>query len=83
MSAADMISTDSSGDANIASGPKYPPGWDVTMRYFIEAVKSKNKKPHPTNFKDNFWTIAIPLCARESERRNGAFVDVKEYCGYK
>jgi hypothetical protein len=51
------------------------------MRYFIDAVRSDNEKKHPTDFRDNLWTIAIPLCARESWRRGGAPVNVKEYMG--
>jgi len=76
----DKISTDSSkGDA--PGGAKYPPGWTTTMKYFIEAVRSDNEKKHPTEFRDNLWTIAIALCARESWRRGGAPVNVKEYMG--
>lgn len=76
----DKISTDSS-KADIPGVPKYPPGWEVTMKYFIDAVRSKNEKPHPTNFRDNLQTLAIILCARESWRRNGAPVNVKDYLG--
>ncbi len=74
MTEADEISTDS-------SKKKYPPGWDITMKHFIKAVRSDGEYKHPTRFQDNFYTIAIPLCARESQRRNGAPVDVKEYLG--
>jgi predicted dehydrogenase len=77
----DIISTDSGKGDTPDAGPKYPPGWSTTMRYFIDAVKSKNKTPHPTSFKDNLHTIAIPLCARESWRRHGAPVNVKDFLG--
>jgi predicted dehydrogenase len=77
----DQIDTDSSKTDGADTGPKYPPGWETTMRYFIDAVKSDNEKPHPTRFEDNLYTIAIAMCARESMRRNGAEVNVKEYMG--
>jgi predicted dehydrogenase len=75
----DKISTDSSVKEDAASGPKYPPGWTTTMKYFIEAVRSDNVKPHPTTLRDNFNTIAIALCARESHRLNGQEIKVREF----
>jgi predicted dehydrogenase len=77
----DKIDTDSSSADGVNIGPKYPPGWDVTMKYFLESVRSDGEIKHPTSFADNFYTIAIPLCARESQRRGGAEVSVKEYLG--
>ena len=56
---------------------KYPPGWKTTFLKAIEAVESGKK--HETCYEDNMFTMAIPLCARESNRRGGAPVDVKEY----
>ena len=77
----DMIDTDSSSADGVDKGPKYPPGWETTMQYFIDAVRSEGEKPHPTRFQDNLFTVAIPLCARESHRRGGVEIDVKEYLG--
>lgn len=56
---------------------KYPPGWKTTFLKTIEAIETKKK--HETSYDDNLWTVAIALCARESHRRGGAPVDVKEY----
>ncbi|MBD3353571.1 MAG: hypothetical protein GF364_18955 [Candidatus Lokiarchaeota archaeon] len=58
---------------------KYPPGWKTTFLKAIEAIESGTK--HETCYTDNLWTIAIALCARESERRHGAPVNVIEYMG--
>jgi len=79
----DKISTDSSNADAPGEGPKYPPGWDVTMKHFITAVRSGNKTPHPTRFEDNLHTIAIALAARESWRRKGGPVNIEEYLGLK
>ncbi len=81
MTEADTIDTDSSSIDGVNVGAKYPPGWDTTMEHFIKAVRSNGEYKHPTSFEDNFYTIAIPLCARESQRRGGAEVSVKEYLG--
>ncbi len=56
---------------------KYPSGWEMTFMKAIAAVESGKK--HETCFDDNLWSIAIALCARESERRHGGAVDVREY----
>ena len=75
LTAADKISTDSRAAV-------YPPGWNTTMENFIKAVRTiDDDEPylHPTRFEDNFHTVGIALCARESWRRGGAPVDVKEY----
>jgi predicted dehydrogenase len=56
---------------------KYPPGWKTTLLKAIESIETG--KDHETSYKDNLWTVAIPLCARESQRLGGAPVDVKEY----
>jgi predicted dehydrogenase len=58
---------------------KYPPGWNTTLGYFVDAVKGG--APHPTRFDDNFYTMAIPMCARESQRLGGAPVRVSEFMG--
>ena len=63
--------TEDFGQGNWASG------WDYTIKLVIESIETG--KPHPTSLKDNFWTIAIPLCSRESHRRGGIPIDVKEY----
>jgi len=47
------------------------------FKLVIESIETG--KPHPTSLKDNFWTIGIPLCARESHKRGGIPIDVKEY----
>ena len=59
---------------------RWASGWDTTIKYMIDSIETG--KPHPTCLKDNFWTIAIPLCARESNRRGNIPVDVKEYMGF-
>jgi len=52
-------------------------GWDTSLSFLIESIETG--KPYPTSLRDNFWTIAIPLCARESHRRGCIPIDVKEY----
>lgn len=59
------------------SDGRWASGWDKTIKFLIESIETG--KPHPTCFRDNFWTIAIPLCARESHRRGNIPIDVKEY----
>ena len=58
---------------------KYPPGWETTLKHFVESVK--NGTPHPTRFEDNFYTMAIAMCARKSHEMGGADVYVKDYMG--
>ncbi len=58
---------------------KYPPGWDVTLKKFVESVETG--KPHPTRFEDNFYTMAIAMCARKSHELGGVDVSVKDYMG--
>ncbi|MHA1821889.1 MAG: Gfo/Idh/MocA family protein [Promethearchaeota archaeon] len=56
---------------------KYPPGWKTTLLKTFEAIEKGEK--HETSYEDNLWTMAIVLCARESHRRGGVPIDVKEY----
>lgn len=56
---------------------RWESGWDYTIKLILESIETGIS--HPTNLRDNFWTIAIPLCARESHRRGGIPIDVKEY----
>lgn len=55
--------------ANIDNAYKYPPGWGESLRKFIYSIK--NNVPHPTNFDDNKYTMAIVFAAIKSfeERR--------------
>jgi len=55
----------------------YPPGWKITFMKTIEAIETGQK--HETCYEDNIWTMAIAMCARESHRRGGCPVIVKEY----
>ncbi|MCP4761775.1 MAG: Gfo/Idh/MocA family oxidoreductase [archaeon] len=56
---------------------KYPPGWTTTLALLIKSIETGVE--HPTRIRDNFWTVAIPLCARESHNKGGIPIDVKEY----
>ena len=49
----------------------------ASIKLLIESIETGNS--YPTSLRDNFWTIAIPLCARESHRRGSIPIDVKEY----
>jgi predicted dehydrogenase len=55
--------------ANIDNAYKYPPGWGESLRKFIYSIQ--HNEPHPTNFDDNKYTMAIALAAIKSheERR--------------
>ncbi|MCP4760203.1 MAG: Gfo/Idh/MocA family oxidoreductase [archaeon] len=78
----DKIQTDTSSKTNTENKEKYP-SVEKTMEYFINSVNSKNSFLHPTRFEDNLYTIAIPLCARESHLRGGIEINIEEYLGLK
>ena len=60
---------------------KYPPGWSNTIALLIKSIETGVK--HPTCLRDNFWTISMPLCARESHNNGGIPINVKEYMQFE
>lgn len=67
----ERFETEEFGDGRWASG------WDTTLKFLLYSIETG--KSHPTCLRDNFWTIAIPLCARESHKQGNVPIDVKEY----
>lgn len=57
----------------------YPDYWHVTLKKFVESIDAgKPIDEDLTTFKDNMWTIAIPLCARDSSRLKKV-IDVRAF----
>ena len=57
----------------------YPDYWHVTLQKFVESLDAGRIVDEDlTSFENNAWTIAIPLCARESSRTRRV-VDVQAF----